>query len=919
MTMTSQPVAAPAAVRDAPATPPADVPVIDVTQVIQWLDAAAAGAVLGGKAGPLTRLAAAGLPVPPGFVITPEAFEGGDLQRDVREAIARAYAELGQRAGAARDTGDAEPLVAVRSSGTAEDLAEASFAGQYETVLGVRGTEAVVAAALHCWASLHAPHAARYRQSVEERTGRTLPPPAMAVLVQLLVSADAAGVAFTADPLSGDRSCVTLNAAWGLGQSVVDGEVEADTWQVDRETKLTLRQTTGHKPTRTGAGPDAPREAVPDALQRRPCLLPNQVTQVVELTLHAEAVLGVPADVEWAVEGERAWLLQARPITTGVAEVTTTAAPAAVAPVPNAGLESHAEGPTPDFPFSWPDAEAPRLHWKRQGDQPDQPVPAPMRPLSVDVYHAFQRTWANSGRLRGGDTLPRSIVLNGIGYSTRASNPMPEAEREAQKQLFERAALALHDRGETYLQTVVFPEVDAANERLAAVDVWTAEPAALAAHFEEALRWYERAWTLHWMWGPNGPKERFQKLYAELTGDKREESAAELLGHEPNLLTDAIDGLVELARIAQSHAPLRALLLELSAAEALVAVRGDVDGAAEFCTALDALLERQGLRCGEGYGNDRDEMLPGWREDPSLVIELVQRYVPQDLDAMAAARAAAIARRDARAAEIRASITDEAKLRDFDFWLTAARKAQQGFEDHNYKIDSAATSLLHLAIAGSGRRLAAAGVLAAESDIWWLHAQEAPLALRGLIPPAAPDRAPDWPQLVEARKALQRWQETLTPPEALGAPPPPPEQKPDAATDTKSDGDAAAEEKPAPPENVLITGQTGSLGVATGRVRLVDRNTAVPHAEAGDVLVAHNAGPAWTPLFPMVAAVVLDAGAFFQHAMLTCREYGVPAVFQTKEATKVLRDGQRVTVDATHGWVLPAPPATPVLPEPPAD
>jgi pyruvate,water dikinase len=318
--------------------------------------------------------------------------------------------------------------------------------------------------------------------------------------------------------------------------------------------------------------------------------------------------------------------------------------------------------------------------------------------------------------------------------------------------------------------------------------------------------------------------------------------------------------------------------------------------------ALERLLERQGLRCGAGFGVENDEMLPSWREDPSLVLALVQRYVDQDLDALLAGRAAAVAARDRRVAEVRATIAGADKQREFDFWLDAARRAHRGFEDHNYKIDSAATSLLHLAITGCARRLVTAGWLASEDDVWHLHAHEIALALRGLARSTDAPPAERWRQLVVARKALHRWQESLAAPETLGAPPPPKKEQ------TERRPAAAGESAPPaePPADVLVTGQTGSAGVATGRVRLVPRNALVPEVEHGDVLVAHNAGPLWTPIFPLAAAVVLDEGVFFQHAMLTCREYGVPAIFQTKDASKRLRDGQRVTVDATHGWVLPA-------------
>lgn len=896
---------------------------------------------LGGKAGPLARLAALGLPVPPAFVILPHVFPSGPAKDETdaltiadaaQEQIREAYVELGRRLGLP------SPPVAVRSSATAEDLDGASFAGQYDTFLGVRSAEEVLTYAACCWASLWTPHAQAYREAVEARTGAALPPPAMAVLVQSLVQAAAAGVAFTADPISGDRGAVVINAAWGLGQTVVDGEVEADTWHVDRQSRSTLRQTTGHKPTRTGIGPDAVRVPVPDDLQRRPCLTPDHVARVAELALRAEAAIGKPSDVEWAIDGEALWLLQTRPITTGPSGASGPSAPSgtsgATTPAddapPPAGAAPDAPagptGPTPWFPFTWPDEGAAGRHWRQQ------PGAEPLRPLREDVFLTFRRSFTNSDVIKGNEKVRRAITLLGYGYEAQVPNPASETERLERKATFERPAIALHERGETYLQSVVFPEIDAGNDRLAAVDVFGLPPDALAGHLEAVLRWFERAWTLHWLWGPQGPQERFTKRYAEVTGDERCDGAAELLAQEPNLLIEAIDGLIGLARIAQGHAPLRELLLSAAPAAVLDTLAA-VEGGAPFRAALDVLVEQQGLRCGAGFGNENDEMAPSWREDPSLVVQLVQKYVAQDLDALLVARASATARRDRRVAEIQAKIEDPEQRQQFDFWLTAARRAQQGFEDHNYKIDSAATSLLHLAVTGCARCLVQADVLAAEADVWWLYAQEITAALRGLsarggqspaapgvLPaqhpappsaatapaasPATPEQSslPAWRQLVVARQALQTWRASLAPPPTLGAPPPPDAERPPEETPSGS----APAEKPVPPENVLVTGQTGCAGVATGRVRLANQRALVPDVEPGDVLVASNAGPLWTPIFPTVAAVVLDQGVLFQHAMLTCREYGVPAVFPAQEATKKLREGQRVTVDATNGWVLPA-------------
>jgi rifampicin phosphotransferase len=507
--------------------------------------------------------------------------------------------------------------------------------------------------------------------------------------------------------------------------------------------------------------------------------------------------------------------------------------------------------------------------------------------------------------------------VNGYEYVAEGVPvPFDAGDVERRRETFHRAADAIHERGLTLHHAMHFPEVDEGNAKLAGAPVDELPPAELAEHLEAAFKWHERSWTLHWCWGKNGPSDRFQAVFKEVTGNESREAMAELLTHEPNLLTEAIDLLMGLARIVQQQPALRQLFEAHSPEEVLVRYAA-VPGAEEFGRALEELLEKQGLRCGAGFGTERSQCMPGWREDPTIVIALVQKYVPQNLDALLAARVEAIRRRDEKVAAIRSQITDSEKLASFDFWLAAARRGQQAFEDHNYKMDSASNSLLHRAITATARRLVVARAIENVADAWYLTRHELGLALRGIstaasgqvdeavgadgeaTPQDSGGSAGHWVQLIGVRRQLQAWQQTLTPPARLGAPPaPPPAAQPLAAP--------GAGEKPQPPADVLVTGQTGSAGVATGRVRLADHQALVPDVEEGDVLVARNAGPLWTPVFPTVAAVVLDEGVLFQHAMLTCREYGVPAVFQTKKATQTLREGQRVTVDATNGWVLPA-------------
>ena len=911
-----------------------------------WLDEAAAGLAapsapgastgplddlhlqVGGKAAALVRLLSAGLPVPDGFVVCADALarpsrahpdEMPPVPERVAQDVCAAYRALGQRAG------EAAPLVAVRSSGTAEDLPEASFAGQYETVLGVRGADDLVAAVARCWRSLWSPRARAYReQAMQQVAGRGAGPtaladlqaPQMAVLVQMLVPATAAGVAYTADPVSGAADHVLVNGAWGLGLSVVDGEVEPDTWRVHRETAAVEAVRLAHKLTQHVPDAGAARMAVPDQLQDAPCLAQSQVAEVARVALAAEAVLEAPADIEWAAAGEQIWLLQARPIT-GLPASTHGAGDAAGtatgggAPAAGGGRAASEPGQpeavesSAPFPFQWSDPADAALHWTQRAV--DGRAPEVMPPLELDVRARWARTLLNSRQITGERWCPpRTLEANGRQYwhyagETPGTPPSePPDDLAQQRETFRHVGELLCARGENYLDAVTFPEMREGNRRLASVDPEALAPEALAAHLEDALRWYERGWTLHWSRPEANPTRRFISLYAELTGDQDRDAARALLLHEPNKMTEAVAGLMDLARIVQQHGALYAHLAgeppELIAADLNALER--IEGGPALLSALRNFLdpERHGLRSGASWGVEQNQCLPGWRDAPHVVIALLQRYLPLELDALAQAQREVVDRRDARVAEIRRGLTDAGQRQQFDFWLAAGRQAQRAQEDHNYHIDSATNALLHRAITACGRRLAAAGVIATAEDAWWLREHQLLAAVRGLVG----SRHIDWAPLVAAHKSLCAWQRTLVAPPWLGAPPT------DPATPRAP---AAQSERPAPPANLLVQGQPAAAGIRTGRVRLVRHDAAdahVPLIGPGDVLVARQAGALWGPIAPAAAAVVLEVGGPFMHIMAVCREYGVPGVVNAKDATRLLRDGQVVTVDGAQGWVLAA-------------
>ena len=301
----------------------------------------------GGKSANLGELLAAEIPVPPGFAISTAAYEafvrdaglagtiddalagaaGGDVDAvaaasraigeamraapvpdDVREEVAEQYAQLG----------DAAP-VAVRSSAVGEDSAEATFAGQQETYLWVRGADHVCDAVRDCWISLYSPPAITYRA----RLGEAKAPPAMGVTVQLMVDAEVSGVMFTCNPVSGDPSMVAINASWGLGLAVVGGEVTPDDFLISKVTGEVVREHVHSKdveyvPDASGAG--AVRVEVPAERRDVACLDHERLTQLVAVAKRVDGYFGSRQDIEWAIargddDDDGLFVVQARPVT----------------------------------------------------------------------------------------------------------------------------------------------------------------------------------------------------------------------------------------------------------------------------------------------------------------------------------------------------------------------------------------------------------------------------------------------------------------------------------------------------------------------------------------------------------------------------------------------------------------------------
>ncbi|HEX6758404.1 MAG TPA: PEP/pyruvate-binding domain-containing protein, partial [Propionibacteriaceae bacterium] len=310
--------------------------------VVPLRSPAATLATAGGKGKNLSQLARAGFPVPAGFVVTTAAYRAfvqetglqprilglakGDPQGDVEEVSAEirglfegggipsnVASEIGQAHSALCSDGQVPIPLAVRSSATAEDLPGASFAGQQETYLNVCGEQDLLRAVKRCWSSLWTPRALAYRR----RQGIDPGAVGLAVVVQVMVSASAAGVLFTANPLTGARDEVVIDAAWGLGEAVVSGLVTPDHIVVDKATSLVKQIAVAEKPVLTLPTSGGTEQRAVEADKRSAQVLDTaQVAQLVRLGSSIETHYNEPQDIEWCLAGDQFWIVQSRPITT---------------------------------------------------------------------------------------------------------------------------------------------------------------------------------------------------------------------------------------------------------------------------------------------------------------------------------------------------------------------------------------------------------------------------------------------------------------------------------------------------------------------------------------------------------------------------------------------------------------------------
>jgi pyruvate,water dikinase len=869
-------------------------------------------APFGGKARGLATLVRAGFAVPAGFAISSavpeEAMARALPARDrigallvapareitaerletiaaaVRELPIPAHAEEAIRESYRALVADGAQAVAVRSSALHEDQAQRSGAGLYETVLGVTDEDALLASIRRVWASAVSPRVIAYlralgvrpdpRGSAAERSG------GVGVVVQALVPPDVSGVMFTVNPLSGDAGEIVVNAAYGLGSAVVDGRVSPDTYRIDKASGWVRDHIVGDKATATRLrGSALVDEPVPAEDRAREALPAGAVAELAVIAQRIEQTFGDARDVEWALVGSSIYVLQARPVT--------------------------ALSDSPRRPRTRRRIDRARIVWSNVNV--GEALPGVATPLTWSILSGFSDVGFRRafgalgcsvppeaelvGNFRGRIYLnlseffsiasqvpgisPRMILALG-GGGELAQQPL-EVGEDAPSSVaflarlpltatrFVRENFRLTQRVEAFERGF---EED--RQRLRAIDLRLLSSTAVHRVLFEVERLLDQSGqVLLNVYGNLLASVVALRTLVGLVGDERSDTLfRELLS---GLLdVDSAGPGLELQRIAETarrDPPARTYLLETEPSRARLEELpvGPTRG----------LLARFFELYGDRGTREAEIAEPRWKEDATLPFATLRLHLSRD-DAESPFDV------ERRQRELRARAQGELERRVPGPLRVAVRRLLelvQRFLRMRERLRAHVVTVLGLfreVALDASRRLQAMEPGVGPDGAFFLSLPELHGVLRGDVPTVG--------DLVRARRLqLQRDAALPAPPDTFTGFPPP--------------------LSPADPATSLLRGLGACAGTVVGTVRLMHDPSDVADFRAGEILLAQQTDVGWSPLFLVAGGVVTELGGPLSHASIVAREFGIPAVVNVKQATSVLRTGDRVEIDGARGTV----------------
>jgi rifampicin phosphotransferase len=775
------------------------------------------------------------------------AIEGLAIPDDVATAITGAVTQVGERA-----------AYAVRSSATAEDLPTASFAGQQDTYLNVVGPAAILQHVIRCWASLFTERAVTYRMRNGFGQGKVQ----MAVVVQQMVFSEAAGILFTADPVTGNRKVASVEAGFGLGEGLVSGLVNPDAYKV-RDGKV-IDKAVGSKRIAVYASPagGTREQSIEPARQGQPALTDAQVVRLVQVGRLIEAHFGCPQDIEWCLVDDVFQIVQSRPITT-------------LFPMPAAADRENHVYVSVGHGQMMTDAMKPLgLSLFQLTALP--PMHEAGGRLFVDVTPRLASLATRAGLLeimgRGdpligdalqtildrGDFIPSLPDVGPVG-APAGDGPAPiEPDPAIVPELIRRnqasvAALRNDIKTRSGAELIDFILADIPELKRILFDPQSHQV------FMSAM---DAAWWLN------------EHLEAWLGERNVADTLTQSVPH--NVTSEMGLALLDVADAIRPHPDVVAFLQHVEG-EGLLDELAKLEGGREARDAIRAWLDEYGMRC----VGEIDITRPRWSERPTALVPLILSNV-RNFEPGEGKRRFEQGLQDARRKE-REVLEDLRALPD------GPRRAEEtkrridlvrtfiGYREYPKYGMVSRYFVYKQALLEEAKRLVEAHVLREREDIFYLRLEELPDVVRTSHVDG---------ELIRRRKDAFESYRALTPPRVLTS---------------DGEGVAGSYRRDDFPAGALV-GLPVSAGTIEGRARVI-LDMAEADLEVGDILVTAYTDPSWTPLFVAIKGLVTEVGGLMTHGAVIAREYGLPAVVGVEHATQLIEDGQRIRVHGTEGYV----------------
>ena len=815
--------------------------------------------LVGGKGLNLGLLTKAGFRVPNGFCVTTQAYKAAakqlptvELPKDLASEILKAYSQLGGG------------KVAVRSSATAEDLPDASFAGQQDTFLNVQGDENLIQSIKDCWASLWSDRAAAYRSQRGIEDDQV----SMSVVVQKMLQSDVSGVMFSVSP--GDENSLMIEASWGLGEAIVSGKVTPDRFTVDRDSLQIGNYTVCSKEfmiTEDG------ESEVPAEKQEASSLSDDQIVRLARLGLDIETFYSSPQDMEWALVDDEFYVLQSRPITVLGADPEVEE----LRQEEIRKLQEMAE----DTDTVW------------CGFNLSETLPEPL-PMTWEIIRKFMSgrggfglTYRDFGFMPGKEVDEKGVMdlICGRTYFNLSREALLYFHGFPLEHNFQK--LKENPTSASYSQAKL-------NIRRGTIGFWLKLPyyvykmAAVARRMKSVRKDYDVRLKTEII-----PEycEYIQEQKKVKLGELSDADVIEKLNEwiDRILCDSAKDGLKASIFAKMSYDELQKWLTKCFGDDGrgmlddlIVGLEGDLTIETNqklWDVAHDKLSLEDFL---EGYGHraagEFELAQPRWREDPAYVESMVNMYRKHEEFDPEAQFLAQKEKREKAESDLRDGLSTGKGKAYSKLILTELQYTQRylPYRETSKFYLMMGYELIRTALMELGRRY-----FDTADDIFYLTPDELPelITCGGALAPFSNN--------VAERK---RKRDKL-----LGI------DLPDVIF---SDSLDQIGDPPLPESSVELDGTQVSGGVSTGEAKvLLKPPQRQEDVEAGYILVCPSTDPGWAPLFPGARGLVMERGGVLSHGAIVAREYGIPAVANIPGATRIIKDGQQIKVDGNKGKV----------------